>query len=139
MDATNGAKRPPCLAKAVRCEVPCRIPNCVRPARNNPRSDGARWLIACAKLVGTTACLGGVVNGLLYGVALGVMLAATPFLQGCQTGAVRTTAATPYQMDANDKCLMQHTWDTTILGGYGIDGCARTPWYRERQVLDGVR
>lgn len=40
------------------------------------------------------------------------------------------------QMDRQDRCMMQHTWDTTIISGYGIQGCASTPWYNERRQKD---
>lgn len=50
--------------------------------------------------------------------------------------ALMTSGCASYQMDRQDRCMMQHTWDTTIISGYGIAGCASTPWYNERRTLD---
>jgi hypothetical protein len=40
-------------------------------------------------------------------------------------------------MDANDRCIMQHTWDTTVLSGSSPLICPG--WYLERRAKDGAK
>jgi hypothetical protein len=40
-------------------------------------------------------------------------------------------------MDANDRCIMQHTWDTTVLSGSSPLICPG--WYLERKAKDGAK
>lgn len=63
-------------------------------------------------------------NPFLTGVALGVGCA---FLHGCSLDA-------NYKMDANERCVMQHVWDTTANGGDATMHCPG--WFLERRRLD---
>jgi hypothetical protein len=40
-------------------------------------------------------------------------------------------------MDANDRCIMQHTWNTTVLSGSSPLICPG--WYLERRAKDGAK
>lgn len=59
-----------------------------------------------------------------------VVITAALQLSGCVYNSMN-------KMDANDRCVEQHTWNTTTVSGPGPLICPG--WYLERRAKDGAQ